>query len=221
MKILEILEPVHKTYTATKPLDRIRAGMDPDAHDPKRLGTGLFATVRTSKNPFEVIKKTKLDNNGRSFKDGYPAFVKAVIEFQRTHKRPNPYFPVFTRVNEFKKDADTAMVIKMERLRGMYDLESSDIKQMITFMFSKTRYFVPETPGVYDLIDNVEAALKYPDEKGVEIADFRFQEAVDFLNNYKKQNPNLRWDIHSGNLMWRRTPQGPHLVITDPWTENV
>ena len=48
------------------------------------------------------------------------------------------------------------------------------------------------------------------------IKDETLMEALSYLKQFMKSADNVMYDIHKGNIMYRRTPHGLQLVLNDP-----
>jgi hypothetical protein len=212
MKILEILNPSYKQITPRK---GIRGRQHKGAIDRtfSRLGYGAYAKVYASKNPLDAYKKSTAD-------DGFQFYVRGILQYNKSKGQLNPYFPNFYRVNEFKaKDSEASVMhLKMERLNEIDDLNIEDLKEMMVKMFgdSDVAGDAHKTTYVDDIVDRIE---EYCLGRNLKIVDFRLEEALELIKELVDKH-DLRLDIHEGNVMWRRSPQGPQLVITDPLVLN-
>jgi hypothetical protein len=174
---------------------------------------GYYSTVHHSKNPFEVIKKTISRDVNQFSEDGYPAYVRAIIEYTKA-KGENPYFPKFFRVVSAKNangkyPGHELMNIRMERLQHLSQLSEEDAYEMYTRMFSG-----PVSDAKVGILTKLRGLIDGDIDPSI-IVDFRLEEAIELIKRVQKENSSFP-DIGLGNIMFRWTPQGPHLVITDP-----
>lgn len=184
----------------------------------KEIGRGVFSVVNSDKNDPHTVNKTQLVRPDKvGDKDSFESFAKIVIKHKLWDKI---HFPrIYAQKLTTDKGGRTQYKWKIERLVPLYDMSKKE------FEFMAEKYFVPDVAdraksdamifakAVRDMV-RYEAMEKY-------IEDEQFLEAVqitrkmfEFLNG---KRPRVRLDLHVNNMMVRRTPYGPQLVITDPF----
>lgn len=181
------------------------------------IGKGRYSTVRNDpKDPHMVIKKTKFDKDKTAYhnKDVYPQFIEALIN---SDQKMNPYFPrVYGMKSYNDKSDDKLHKFNIERLEDLRQLSAEEMDHIIGLIMD----------------DDVRKAWKIDNERMLawficeaikknsvrkEIKDRNLYNALTFLSKFLKKNWYL--DLHSENMMFRRTPYGPQLVITDPFSQ--
>lgn len=203
---------------------------NPHATNPKikNLGTGAFSSAYQHKdNPYDVAKGSKATN----IPDGFKAFFMALADDKEA--QANPYFPRFRNINIFKQKDDWAddsresYMVKMEPLEPYDKLSKAERKMLINKIFSEhgidvINHYIKKNPYYnapgWKLAMAVQAALEnqeWGDELRWQIEDDKFKEAIEFLQKTAKEY-DYEFDLHSGNLMVRRTSVGPQLVLNDP-----
>lgn len=191
----------------------------------KHLGTGAFSSTYQHKdNPYDITKGTKATD----VPDGFQALFLALSKDKEA--QANPYFPRFRSINQFKhKYSDKqSYMVKVEPLEPFDKLSKKEREMLTNKLFSEhgvdvlNHYIDPShyyqgNPG-WKLAAAVEAAVsnnEWGDELRWAIEDEQFKEAVEFLRKAAKEYE-YEVDLHSGNLMVRRTSVGPQLVLNDP-----
>jgi len=206
---------------------------DPD----EELGSGYFSHVNAIKdNPHDVTKTSyygpsdeedfdSYERNQGEDADGYVVFLRALANDR--HMQDNIHFPQVRKVAIDENDRIHAEIEKLETL------ESLSLREIYT-MFQ--RYY-PDDPSLESFRQNLRASRKrnrrgrsrlrrLPDQLSSRIA----VDAMDKQGRSKSYELNtaIRWigvlgqqerfniDIHSNNLMARRTPYGIIPVINDP-----
>jgi hypothetical protein len=199
-----------------------------DNPDIKVLGTGAFATAYQHKDtPHDVTKGSKATTTP----DGFQALFTALSKDEDA--QANPYFPRFRSINKFignyndEGEPRQSYVVKVETLEPYSNLSKAERKMLMNKIFTghgkdvinhyieKSHY--GEKPG-WKLARAVRAALEneeWGDELRWAIRDKKFEEAIEFLQKTAKEY-DYTFDLHSSNMMIRRTSVGPQLVINDP-----
>ncbi len=207
---------------------------NPHAENPdiKNLGTGAFASAYQHKDtPHDVTKGSKASY----VPDGFQALFTALSKDKEA--QANPYFPRFRSINKFQGEVEaghnpeqkkrSSYVLKVEKLEPYSNLSKAERKMLMNKIFTghgkdiinhntdKPAY--EPKPG-WKLAAAVRAALEnedWGDELRWAIRDEKFKEAIEFLQKSAKEY-NYEFDLHSQNMMIRRTSVGVQLVINDP-----
>jgi len=195
----------------------------------KMLGSGSFGKVFIDKtDSTSVIKIGRAGTNPQ--KDGFLAYI---------FKIKNLKIPVFPQINYVQiyqyKDAnypgETLYCYKMsmERLYKAMDLSNDEL---MTFMNKVTEpHRLPHMEDLdqrelMDLIANKLTIaihygyLDYKDEKEdtvkIDVKQMKDQYMRIAIATIRRLGKKFEVDFHSENYMFRRTPYGPQIVITDP-----
>jgi len=192
------------------------------------LGTGAFASAyRHKDNPQDITKGSK----ATKVPDGWQALFTALSKDKEA--QANPYFPRFRSINKFKGkgemygDDRESYVAKVEALEPYSNLSKEEREMLMSKIFNEhgidvAKHYIEEPrafnkPGWF-LAAAVRACLEgdtWEDELRWQIEDEKFKEAIEFLQKVADEE-NYEFDLHSNNLMVRRTSVGPQLVLNDP-----
>lgn len=187
MKIKQLLEAFEQ-----------QRGEFPDTSTGGVLGSGAFASVKGDKDPFMVNKSAYGED------EAYSIYIKFLADNKLA--QANPHFPRVYEIGDNKW--------KMEKLpftlkQFFEDDENQHYKQMICDVYLKQ----PKN----------DAYWNFTNPKLIKLGTYR--RALEMVNAYadnhnsnrEPEDKYLGHDLHSKNIMVRLTPQGPQLVITDPW----
>jgi len=183
------------------------------------IGHGHFSSVAPDDDPHFVNKRSVRVVNPKDTHDAYWGYVYYIIKNKLWQ---NPYFPRIYDVKRIvDKDGKMHFTAKMERLEPF---DSDDIEGTVLPLVR--RIFTEEARKHFRLsgraslkvillkviLDSMrhEGYLKY-------IKDDQLVDAIKKLKDYR----NKYWvdlDLHQNNVMIRRTPYGPQLVFTDPFS---
>lgn len=189
----------------------------PSNHQQDAIGKGRYSTVRSDpKDPHMVTKKSKFDKNTTQYhnKDVYPQFIEALIN---SDQKMNPYFPrVYGMKSYTDQKGDKLHKFNIEKLEDLRELSKEELEHIMDLAIDenvrKARKISDERIFAWFIS---EAVKKNSIRK--EIKDKNLYNALTFLSKFLKKNWFL--DLHSENMMFRRTPYGPQLVITDPFSQ--
>lgn len=199
----------------------------------KGRGVGRYSVVKPGSDPHTVKKSSKTP--GMDMMDGYWKFIDYVIKYKLWE---NPHFP---RVYSIKKIKDSTGDImfrgEIEKLEPLKGLRFDEIKHLYEKIFGLDELpsLMKNTKG----LGKEELAKLYIDRfakdisqtaKGIVpnwIVDESFKNAIEILKKIKEKEKSsgekairgkgFIYDIHSENIMVRRTPYGLQLVFTDPF----
>lgn len=181
------------------------------------IGKGRYSTVRNDpKDPHMVIKKTKFDKNSTSYhnKDVYPQFIEELIN---SDQKMNPYFPrVYGMKSYNDKSDDKLHKFNIERLEDLRQLSAEEMDHIMSLIMEDDVRKAWNIDNERMLAWFISEAIKKNSVRK-EIKDKNLYDALTFLSKFLKKNWFL--DLHSENMMFRRTPYGPQLVITDPFSQ--
>jgi hypothetical protein len=181
------------------------------------IGKGRYSTVRNDpKDPHMVIKKTKFDKGTTAYhnKDVYPQFIDALIN---SDQKMNPYFPrIYGMKSYTDKSDDKLNKFNIEKLEDLRELSAEEMDHIIGLIMDDDVRKAWKVDNERMLAWFISEAIKKNSVRK-EIKDRNLYNALTFLSEFLKKNWFL--DLHSENMMFRRTPYGPQLVITDPFSQ--
>lgn len=205
--------------------------------DIENLGTGAFASAyRHKDNPHDVTKGSKATH----IPDGWQALFTALSKDEDAQS--NPYFPRFRSINKFignyndEGEPRQSYVVKVEALEPYKNLSEAERKMLANKIFNEhgkdviNHYWEEENrrtrrpnPGGEIRAGEkfawaIRACLEndtWADELRWQIEDKKFEQALEFLQKTAKET-DYEFDLHSENMMVRRTSVGPQLVLNDP-----
>jgi hypothetical protein len=214
MKLFELINTQTKTTNNKSEfeLDKMMAFRDENTADPKS-GAYAYGSVN-KKDPHMFNKKTymptDLDN------DGYYQYVKAIEK----HIGSNPYFPRIY-VIELKKDPKGKIIpnYDIEALSNGDDFSFESLLSLAKRMYKDFPTMTEEHDGGIlglrrKMAEYMRDSVRANDFSA--IRDNNLKGALMLVAKIIKSNENFMCDLHKDNIMFRGTPNGPQLVITDP-----
>ena len=193
---------------------------DPFGDDLHHFGSGAEALVVQHHNEPGVVKIL-----GTYRELGQNAHLQYLLATRKYHNS-NPYFPRFSSVQflqhpSAREPKVKGYVIRMEKLYDLATCSSDQLLMMLEKIYSNEALF-PFLEGKNKLTafaGYVKAGVI--SSKRDQVIDPAFIQARDLIISVGKRMPNKYGlasmvDLHSGNMMVRRTQVGPQLVITDP-----
>lgn len=201
-----------------------------DVNNNNILGAGVFSTVVQTADK-KLVKKQAEPDEGLK-KDAY--FQYAQFVYVNHLAQENPYFP---KIQEIRMDSepyvgldDIRYHVIMERLIETDKMKVNDLKNVIRKIFTKDAINDWETfedeDSIHSLGDNMEILLGAFESGGEltrwfgkeNIKDQKLIEAMDIIQKLISLNRKrgFRWDLHSGNFMFRKTATGYQMVLSDP-----
>jgi hypothetical protein len=144
--------------------------------------------------------------------DGYLSYLQSVYVAEKQGIQ-NPYFPVIHDLKIFKDDKNKLHYsVNLEKLLPFKTpkiINNSELLSAVCFrMFGKAPY----NNKLQFIIENLDRMLS---ESNIAV-DENLKDVAIMINDIISNNPNLRQDMHVGNVMWRITGNMPQLVIIDP-----
>lgn len=236
MRIFEIIEPINPEKFKPKPSKQ--RGFDVSGSE--KVGGGLFArAVSSSIEPGTVRKIVDSRPIGDLKNDAYFKYVQLLAKNNRFIK--NSYFPkiydvqVRTYKEEGIEETYYTYAVDMERLYDWSTLRDEEALMLGKRMFYNyeklSKHFLEKASEYNDIVPQYRIALlefirhavfdiwgEYPKDvtdQRTTIKDTDLKKAVMLLKSLKAKE-GVGFDIHSGNIMIRRTSTGPQLVFTDP-----
>lgn len=201
MKLIELFDP--KITSVNNKLSNINKLKDKIRKD--KISGGHFSTVYDNKDAHLV---TKMSNDAeKGSKDKYWDYINELISDGIW--KSNPHFPRIYSIKKHNLHGKTFYRGTMERLIDEEDIDSQLIKSYIIQNFDLDLKVFEDR---HDLLSAVCTCI----EEGTLIINEKIKEASDWLINFSRH---MGWvfDLHTGNIMFRRISTGIQLVITDPF----
>jgi hypothetical protein len=227
MKLAQLFEkelPITKTdksYRVTK-TDRKKLADN-------YISSGYFGDVYSTDDDISKVTKFSRMNKKKWNADGYYNYIKKI------HALSNfVYLPQIFSVDRYEtKDKVPYLVVTMERLTGLLKFSGEELLNVLKRITGDS-YSVEISSLIedyelyrnkYDIIDLIINLIgiainpkNYPELpkhfKGLKIEDPELMKAIKIVRNLVDQG--YTDDIHDANIMARRTPYGPQLVMLDP-----
>lgn len=210
MKIIELLEAI------VKPKIELPKQFRGTLKDNRFNGIEAFSKVRDKRNDPHLIQKYSHTPMTSEWEEGFMLFTKYIVKHDLMD---NIFFPKIYKVGQIK-DANGKHIDKydIERLEQTTSLSHDEFVAIYDKIFNNP-------PKVYNervLASQLHNAIEHFD--GSNIKDPELLTALEAINKlanevkrkYLKLHVTVNVDIHSDNIMIRRTPYGPQLVINDP-----
>lgn len=211
----------------------------------EELGSGVFGSAFSTPSEPGTVRKIVGPIDEREFKnDAYFKYVQLLAKNDRF--TGNPYFPRIydVQVKKFPLDPnepttfyDYAYAVDLERLHDWGSISIPEAKMLADKMFydfdkiashhiqsntkedhngRKIKFY---DHALMDFLHDLFNSFSF-DKKLTIFKDKHFKQAVMLMRSLHSKTRDsgqpMFWDIHSGNIMIRRGPGGPQLVITDP-----
>lgn len=223
MKILKLLENLTPTTFADKKYHGKFAASEDESRK-NILGSGAFSTARQNKkDPHSVIKHSNLPLR---FDEGFNLFATYIAKTPGA--MDNIHMPKVHKINKYTdKKGKHIDVYDMEKLIDGSSINEKEYKHMIDSYFHMSRALVSyiNTHGYTGVVlaKLIDSAVK--SESGLKrVKSDELRDAIAIVRNsieYAKDNMrtdglSAQTDLHSENLMYRRTPFGIQCVIADP-----
>jgi len=214
--LVEIVEPALHKHRVQWPFKasrgthiRLRNDVDIDKDE------GSFSIVTKGDDSHSVIKKSKNPLNLKSvFKDAYWGYVYYIIKNKLSE---NPYFPRFYDVSRIiDKNGKMHFSAKMENLQSIDPGDKDLLNQLLNKIFDQHAVsLVGDWLTFLKVLRQIITTGESPFMKVIQ--DHYLVEALKSLHKFYKKY-HAKDDINLHNLMIRRTPHGPQLVFTDPFS---
>lgn len=221
--ILELIEPQERNFTTNKMFKDRPWAYHKEKNNPVNLGDGNFSKVRKTKDP-HVVKKSSIQakTGNPEVDDAYWDFVDLIL---RNKLWENPYFPRIYKKTSLKGANDTGhSSVEMEKLESIENASKDEILPMLRKTLNKTgREYVAKASKSSRKrsawADSFALVLDMAIETGnvSYIKDEELIKALKILHRHGKKTGALP-DLHSENIMGRRTPYGLQLVLADPFS---
>lgn len=216
MKILNILN--EEAYQTIQKHINVGKELPPAKNDNISKDSGTFSKVNPSPNdPFTVnkISKDHRETYGGKYNaehhDGYWSYITAIVN--NDELKSNPFLPrVYSIKSYYDKEGNKKFIANIEKLLNYKEVDTKQLKQYIPHIIdigNDNNYF--DQYPLLALCDTIEAAAYHGNY--AHIKNEKLIEALKFINSISNR---YHIDLHSDNIMFRRTKYGIELVITDP-----
>lgn len=202
----------------------------------KHKGSGAFgSTYQHQDRPEDVRKITK----PQKFLDGYHKYIELLKD---NPDFDNPYFPKLREITKYSRRVDkeendasqwkasdeVVLSVKKEALRSTEELTYEEVEQIFTRWFGEK--WMDQLKKITDasidtlkswqrfdlIIENmVRNIAKYPENWRGALLDDDLYNALHWLK-YKVAQDGVDFDFGGQNIMYKRSPYGIQLVLTDP-----
>lgn len=191
----------HKDYEGYR--DEIGSGGEATAFEkPKGEGHDIALMTKTFRDSLKL--------------DGKAMFMRMAAR----HAPENPHLPRVTEIHSYENKHQGKIphtVYKVERLHNIDDLSHDERRAMWRHAFQYEPDHDVDSDEFARAIDrhlrNSKYAKHFPTNPHLTDAINKIQRVKE---RAEKHDVYPAVDMHSGNIMARRTPHGPQLVITDP-----
>lgn len=187
-----------------------QTGTFPDTSQPQDgvRGSGLYSSVTGDKDPFMINKKQHAHMNDRA----YAIYVKFITDNKLA--QANPHFPRIYEIGDGKWKMEKLPYTLRQYFEYGEDDENDQHREIICNMYLHN--YDPQRFTYWDFSDPSKIKLGTYKKALKIIYDYR-KKHNDSIYDSDEDGKYLGDDLHNGNIMVRLTPQGPQLVITDPW----
>ena len=232
LKYKQTNQPIASKWNQMKQTDDTR----------KRIGGGGYADAYASeKDPGGIDKVAKPSEITSLAADAYYQFLDMIAHNERIAK--NPFFPRVYKLETFRDKAGKYTYnVNMEKLAGLSSLSTEEATRIGRELFTdfdtvvkqqKKEFRLPKTrptgdandtenrtkmshlTAVMGLADCFNEAL-FSSTPPTNITNSHLRQAITLLRKILASNSKFSPDLHHGNLMVRRGPFAPQIVITDP-----
>ncbi len=243
MKLNELTTITPKDLIAkgkAKQLDPYKAMKKLHPQDTENMEIHGGGSARTYIDNDEPGTATRITRKVEDVKqDSYFKYISAIAKSDRIQR--NPFFPKIYGVQVLgDKQGNQMYKVEMERLLDFDTLSAEEcvmLGERLFFNFAgfakeyvaRRKEVVPSqhrdkvslkskgTAG-FVLLKAMEKCCTYGESVATYIKDPKLKEAMIILRDLIKKDSDVSPDFHDGNIMVRRGPGGPQLVLTDPVT---
>lgn len=185
-------------------------------------GRGNFANVRPDKKDPHMVRKNHHTPIFGDEEDGYVPFINYLIQ----HKLMGEYVNL-PRIYDVKRIASKRnegyiYSYTLEKLLSFKEVEMDEMNSVINrTLGDKPPKGMPwfnreDAQNTKTLNQWFASQIERSLGDGYNIRDPELVKALELIDKVNTDNPNNITDIHGGNIMYRRTPHGLQVVITDP-----
>jgi len=203
---------------------------DPDVGS--QIGMGSFGKVYIDNTDSMNVIKIGTTKGMRPEKDGFlfylykiknlkiPVFpqINYIQIYQYQTHEPDHYPEYYYKVgmerlhpsSDLSKEEWIHFINRLTQPYKMIDLDNLDAMELGTIFVSKLQTLT--NFGYFDFPDEEEKTVK------IKLNDIKDQYFRIAIRTMKKEGKRFNLDLHRENYMFRRTPYGPQIVLTDPFS---
>lgn len=219
MKIYQILEAIVKTDV--KPEQTFHGTFYPKQFD--KMRPSEFSVVAQSKTDPHMVKKHNHrpmdpDARRRFPVDGFNYYVNQLIDLDVTD---NIHFPKIYAVKKINDQSHQFIhTYDTEKLETLNSMSRDELIKLCIESFGEDEDIETYNDSMLEYIIAGKIAYSLENNDYGDIVSDELKEALRIIKQIAKSGIKTRYryklDIHEGNIMVRRTPYGPQLVINDP-----
>lgn len=240
MRLYEVSSLSKDQFKPQRRDNPIAIGKDFGQEDQEEIGSGMYATAFSTPQEPGTVRKMMTDPQRDLKGDAYFQYVNLIAKNDRMTK--NLYFPKIFDIQVrsfYRKDftgnenlgTEYVYAVDMERLLPFSSLSSEEARMLGNKMFfdferkHRPNRVVSGTAKIdyrHELSGRIEDTFmgKGPymdsDLTATVIKDKHYKQAVTLIKGMIEKSEGMHQDMHDENIMVRRGPGGPHIVITDP-----
>ncbi len=226
MKVMEVIK--HSHHKVKSDADQFRRNMgihyySGERSQPKsklidKIGSGAYSVaIANKKDPTNVMKISRGTNDLND--DPYYGYLSGIAAHSEMEK--NPFIPKVFEVKVYETTGNYKYfyIAKMERLYELRSLNDDELRQfIITLTKPRMMNRIKASVGMYDAVEALKkenhghlVEILVDKIRREKIKDPQLQAAMRLA-----QNTGFEYDITANNIMVRKTPNGPQLVLADP-----
>lgn len=211
----EMLDILSEDLAQTEIKDRRYGGVfnwrKASAHSADELGRGAFSKVTADKNDPHVVQKQNVVPLGKQHPDKEDGFAVFVRMLKETGMMDNIHFPKVYKANKTTDSTGTHKhSFTIEKLTPISDLSREERAAL------EEHHMNPGYAEDFSLAERIYDACRSARAREMYIKMESLKEACEALDEWDDYS-DFRLDINPGNIMARKTPYGPQLVISDPF----
>lgn len=212
MRLDEIINTIDKNISGK--MKRVPDTKDGSVKNPEFLGKGAFSYAVNDKNDPHMINKKSNDVAYGAY-DGFDFYVKELINANIMGS--NPFAPRVYKRSEFNMDKARGKYFKykMEKLFPLGEITFDEAEGLVRQL--EPNKFIELDPDKHKYYPaSAIASIVNAIVKGtIGTSNENLDQLARLIRKVEEKN-RLILDIHASNVMIRRTPHGPQIVITDP-----
>jgi hypothetical protein len=217
----DVKDTIVKDVPLAPMMHRTRARFQPKTDI---LGHGYFSTtVGHQDSPHDAVKISNAEN---SRNDGYEEYLRLLS--RNPELRDNIHVPRIRSarvITSSDKNKKRMLLVRMERLEPIKNLSEREAYELVKSLVGREeairqknnpRMFTSGDPWVRAL-NGVLFRWERGELDSNQIIHDDIRDTVEFLRKFAGMRQ-IGFDLHDENWMIRRTPYGPQLVISDPFS---
>lgn len=204
----------------------------------ERIGSGYEADAYSNENdPGNIDKIAKPGKIKSLSNDAYYQYLDALAHNERIAN--NPFFPRIFNLKTFRsKDGKYTYKVNMEKLNPLDTLSLEELVRIGNELFSDFNAVYQERKEGHESVNKMRTKSEYATNvltrlaqtalaqcfhsvltasgPSTNIKNAHLKQAMMLIRSVLYKNKRFVADLHKGNIMVRRGPFAPQLVITDP-----